>query len=349
MAPFATDAKHLARLGVPAYGFSPLGLEPGERFLDRFHAVDERVGARRAPLGAPRPVRRGRRLLRLSARREPPQPAAASSSSAGTRLERHPLVALRAAEDPAQAPGALRVVVGRVVRPALLDHLRPAAVLVAVLDRGTASRTTPGPSGILVAGGTCRVDCARRPTGVRSVGAAQDRRSGAAAHEPAAPADRVGRQRRDPHRDQRPLAAGHRPDGGQELLGARPVDHPQHGLAARREPDGPQPAVVLLAAALDEPPLDEPVDEPRRRRRRAPDRLGEVGDRRRGALREDVQRGELREAEVELAELVARTRRRARATAPGPSRPARRSGGRSGSACRPRRPGPTGPPRRPAR
>ena len=44
MVPFATDAKHLAKLGVPAYGFSPLLLEPGERFLDRFHGVDERVG-----------------------------------------------------------------------------------------------------------------------------------------------------------------------------------------------------------------------------------------------------------------------------------------------------------------
>ncbi len=44
MAPFATDAKHLARLGVPCYGFSPLRLEPGERFLERFHGVDERVG-----------------------------------------------------------------------------------------------------------------------------------------------------------------------------------------------------------------------------------------------------------------------------------------------------------------
>jgi acetylornithine deacetylase/succinyl-diaminopimelate desuccinylase-like protein len=44
MAPFATDAKHMARLGVPTYGFSPLRLEPDEHFLDRFHAVDERVG-----------------------------------------------------------------------------------------------------------------------------------------------------------------------------------------------------------------------------------------------------------------------------------------------------------------
>jgi acetylornithine deacetylase/succinyl-diaminopimelate desuccinylase-like protein len=44
MPPFATDAKHLARLGVPTYGFSPLRLEPDERFLERFHGVDERVG-----------------------------------------------------------------------------------------------------------------------------------------------------------------------------------------------------------------------------------------------------------------------------------------------------------------
>jgi acetylornithine deacetylase/succinyl-diaminopimelate desuccinylase-like protein len=44
MPPFATDAKHLARLGVPTYGFSPLRLDPEERFLERFHGVDERVG-----------------------------------------------------------------------------------------------------------------------------------------------------------------------------------------------------------------------------------------------------------------------------------------------------------------
>ncbi len=44
MVPFATDAKHTARLDVPTYGFSPLRLEPDERFLERFHGVDERVG-----------------------------------------------------------------------------------------------------------------------------------------------------------------------------------------------------------------------------------------------------------------------------------------------------------------
>jgi acetylornithine deacetylase/succinyl-diaminopimelate desuccinylase-like protein len=42
--PFATDAKHTARLDIPTYGFSPLRLEPDEVFLERFHGVDERVG-----------------------------------------------------------------------------------------------------------------------------------------------------------------------------------------------------------------------------------------------------------------------------------------------------------------
>jgi acetylornithine deacetylase/succinyl-diaminopimelate desuccinylase-like protein len=44
MAPFATDAKHTVKLGIPTYGFSPLRLDPEERFLERHHGVDERVG-----------------------------------------------------------------------------------------------------------------------------------------------------------------------------------------------------------------------------------------------------------------------------------------------------------------
>ncbi|HET7727993.1 MAG TPA: M20/M25/M40 family metallo-hydrolase [Candidatus Limnocylindrales bacterium] len=53
MAPFATDAKHLASLGTPAYGFSPLRNEPGERFLERFHGVDERVSVDAIRWGLP--------------------------------------------------------------------------------------------------------------------------------------------------------------------------------------------------------------------------------------------------------------------------------------------------------
>jgi acetylornithine deacetylase/succinyl-diaminopimelate desuccinylase-like protein len=53
MAPFATDAKHTARLGIPTYGFSPLRLDPDERFLERFHGVDERVSLEALRFGLP--------------------------------------------------------------------------------------------------------------------------------------------------------------------------------------------------------------------------------------------------------------------------------------------------------
>jgi acetylornithine deacetylase/succinyl-diaminopimelate desuccinylase-like protein len=53
MVPFATDAKHTAVLGVPTYGFSPLRLDPEERFLERFHGVDERVGVDALRWGLP--------------------------------------------------------------------------------------------------------------------------------------------------------------------------------------------------------------------------------------------------------------------------------------------------------
>jgi acetylornithine deacetylase/succinyl-diaminopimelate desuccinylase-like protein len=53
MVPFATDAKHTAVLGIPTYGFSPLRLDPGEAFLERFHGVDERVGLAALRWGLP--------------------------------------------------------------------------------------------------------------------------------------------------------------------------------------------------------------------------------------------------------------------------------------------------------
>jgi acetylornithine deacetylase/succinyl-diaminopimelate desuccinylase-like protein len=39
----ATDAKYLAPLGVPTYGFAPLRLPAGLRFMEMFHAHNERV------------------------------------------------------------------------------------------------------------------------------------------------------------------------------------------------------------------------------------------------------------------------------------------------------------------
>ncbi|HYM84911.1 MAG TPA: M20/M25/M40 family metallo-hydrolase [Candidatus Dormibacteraeota bacterium] len=53
IAPFATDAKHTRSLTVPTYGFSPLRLDPAERFLERFHGVDERVSLEALRFGLP--------------------------------------------------------------------------------------------------------------------------------------------------------------------------------------------------------------------------------------------------------------------------------------------------------
>jgi acetylornithine deacetylase/succinyl-diaminopimelate desuccinylase-like protein len=53
MAPFATDARHTVKLGVPTYGFSPLRIDPDEAFLERFHGIDERVGLDALRFGLP--------------------------------------------------------------------------------------------------------------------------------------------------------------------------------------------------------------------------------------------------------------------------------------------------------
>jgi acetylornithine deacetylase/succinyl-diaminopimelate desuccinylase-like protein len=53
LVPYATDAKHLAALGVPAYGFSPLGLAPDDPYLEVWHGVDERVSVDALRWGLP--------------------------------------------------------------------------------------------------------------------------------------------------------------------------------------------------------------------------------------------------------------------------------------------------------
>jgi acetylornithine deacetylase/succinyl-diaminopimelate desuccinylase-like protein len=53
LAPFATDAKHLARIGVPTYGFSPLRVAPEDGLLNLMHGDDERVGVAALEFGLP--------------------------------------------------------------------------------------------------------------------------------------------------------------------------------------------------------------------------------------------------------------------------------------------------------
>jgi acetylornithine deacetylase/succinyl-diaminopimelate desuccinylase-like protein len=48
-----TDAKALAQLGIPCYGFAPLRLEPDFPFLELFHGHDERVPVSALAFGLP--------------------------------------------------------------------------------------------------------------------------------------------------------------------------------------------------------------------------------------------------------------------------------------------------------
>jgi len=48
-----TDAKALAQLGIPCYGFAPLRLEPNFPFLELFHGHDERVPVSALAFGLP--------------------------------------------------------------------------------------------------------------------------------------------------------------------------------------------------------------------------------------------------------------------------------------------------------
>src|SRR5580765_4147860 len=79
-----------------------------------------------------------------------------------------------------------------------------------------------------------------------SAGATPRRLLGAVLDEPAAPGDRVGGEGGDPHRDQCPFGGRHRPDGGQELVGAGPVDDAQERGPSRRQLERPLATILLL-------------------------------------------------------------------------------------------------------
>ena len=220
MAPFATDGKHLVRLGVPVYGFSPLRLEPGEGFLDNFHSRRRARRRRGAPLGPARPVRRDRHLLRLKPRASCPEGRDASVPSA--RRDRW-----------VTGRGGVRGDRARDRRARPLSGDGP----------GQLPPRTSRPRRLIACVASAATPIAMSARSPRGIGRTADRNCSARARST--------------------IRSTAWPRGVSQTERCR--------------------AVVLLAPPLDEPPLDEPVDEPRRRGRRAPDRLGEVGDGRRAS------------------------------------------------------------------
>lgn len=50
--PGSSDGRHLARIGIPTYGYTPMNLPPGISFFDTIHARDERVPVFAVEFGA---------------------------------------------------------------------------------------------------------------------------------------------------------------------------------------------------------------------------------------------------------------------------------------------------------
>ena len=53
MITLGTDAKAIAQLGIPTYGFAPLRLEPDVPFLSLYHGHDERIPVSALRFGLP--------------------------------------------------------------------------------------------------------------------------------------------------------------------------------------------------------------------------------------------------------------------------------------------------------
>lgn len=117
----------------------------------------------------------------------------------------------------------------------------------------------------------------------------------------------MGRQGCDTHRHDRTLGSRERPDSPKKLVGARPVHHPEDGMATWGQPEGALSAILRLLVALDETPPDEAVDQSAGRRWRAPDRLGELTNGQRASVGKDIERGKLGEPEAQLPELAGKT------------------------------------------
>jgi acetylornithine deacetylase/succinyl-diaminopimelate desuccinylase-like protein len=47
-----TDGRHLAKLGIQSYGYTPLQLAEGDSFLAGVHGVDERIPIKALEFGA---------------------------------------------------------------------------------------------------------------------------------------------------------------------------------------------------------------------------------------------------------------------------------------------------------
>ena len=106
------------------------------------------------------------------------------------------------------------------------------------------------------------------------------------------------------HGYQGPFGHGHRAHHGQELVGPIVVDRRNHGLAFVGQLEYSLAPVRDLLRAPQVAPPHEPIDEPAGGRRRTAQVLGQVPYGQRLGPAHGVERGQLGEADVELAQTL---------------------------------------------
>lgn len=105
------------------------------------------------------------------------------------------------------------------------------------------------------------------------------------------------------HRHQGSFGRRQRPHDGEELLRPGPIHQSQQRLPSPREGQGPLSPILRVLAAFDQLPLHQAVGQPAPGRWRAAQGIGQIRHRHRAAVRQGVQRCQLGEAQVQLAQL----------------------------------------------
>lgn len=114
----------------------------------------------------------------------------------------------------------------------------------------------------------------------------------------------MGGEGHDAHRHDGSLSAGQGPDCRQELICPAAINDTQDGTPALGQAERPLAPILRLLVTLDEPPPGKSVHKSARGRRGSADRLGQLAHRQGAAIGQDVESGQLGEAQTQFPELA---------------------------------------------
>ena len=114
----------------------------------------------------------------------------------------------------------------------------------------------------------------------------------------------MGGQGHDAHRHDGSLSAWQGPDCRQKLICPAAIDDTQDGTPALGQAERPLTPIVRFLVTLDEPPPGKSVHKTARGRRGSADRFGQLAHGQGAAIGQDVESGQLGEAQTQFPELA---------------------------------------------